>query len=215
MRHASLLALLITVGSACAGGAEGRGEHAERVEDDAVPAAPAPDPVGRGGETGESAVAPPRSVTPATRGDTIDRGEEGDHRLRGRVAVVGNVPFTRPVIQAAGRQVELTGALEPELRRLAGAEVEVRGRRARGSLPGLEAIEVMEYEVLSVDGAAPHVGRLEEGEDGSWWLNTEEGRRRLSSVPESLRQRTGARIWVIGADGADGISVRSYGIIRP
>ena len=34
-------------------------------------------------------------------------------------------------------------------------------------------------------------------------------------VPDALAQEVGAKVWVTGSSGADGVTVQSYGIIRP
>ena len=34
-------------------------------------------------------------------------------------------------------------------------------------------------------------------------------------VPDALAQEVGAKVWVTGSSGADGVAVQSYGIIRP
>ena len=33
-------------------------------------------------------------------------------------------------------------------------------------------------------------------------------------VPDALAQEVGAKVWVTGSSGADGVAVQSYGIIR-
>ena len=110
-----------------------------------------------------------------------------------------------------GSSVGLVGDLAAELARLSGAVVTVRGNEAPA--PADRGLEVTEYEVVSVNGETPSVGVLER-RDGVYWLGSDPGVR-LMGVPEALTQAVGAKVWVTGSSGADGVRVQSYGIIRP
>jgi hypothetical protein len=211
MRH-TLILFLILAGYACAPADEEADPGAHGATEQQPIAAPATEPV-RPLET-TPAEAPVSEAAEVDRRRPGAEPTEQERRVRGVVAVVGNEPFTRPAIQTPDHQVELTGELEADLRRLAGAVLEVRGSRARGTLPGQEAIVVSDYEVISIDGATPHVGRLEAA-DGGWWLAKPEYRVRLVSVSETLRAHAGSRIWVVGPEREGSVAVRSYGVISP
>ena len=79
--------------------------------------------------------------------------------------------------------------------------------------PADRGLEVTEYEVVSVNGEAPSVGVLRR-RGGAYWLGGDPGVR-LMGVPDALTQAVGAKVWVTGSSGADGVTVQSYGIIRP
>ncbi|NNF13785.1 MAG: hypothetical protein HKN72_11205 [Gemmatimonadetes bacterium] len=110
-----------------------------------------------------------------------------------------------------GETVGLTGDLLGELMRLTGAVVSVVGSSSQ-TVQG-EGVNVARYEVVSVDGETPSVGVLAEGGDGFSLEGEDE--RTLVDVPPELRSQVGAKIWVVGPDTADGLRVRSYGVIRP
>ena len=110
-----------------------------------------------------------------------------------------------------GSSVGLVGDLAAELARLSGAVVTVRGIEAPA--PASRGLDVTEYAVESVNGETPSVGVLERRE-GEYWLAGDPGIR-LMGVPDALAQAVGAKVWVTGSSGADGVTVQSYGIIRP
>ena len=110
-----------------------------------------------------------------------------------------------------GSSVGLVGDLAAELARLSGAVVTVRGNDA--AAPADRGLEVTEYEVVSVNGEPPGVGVLER-RDGVYWLGRDPGIH-LIGVPDALAQTVGAKVWVTGSSGPDGLTVQSYGIIRP
>ena len=110
-----------------------------------------------------------------------------------------------------GTSVGLVGSLAAELARLSGAVVTARGNEA--SAPADRGLEVTEYEVVSVNGETPSVGVLER-RDGDYWLEGDPGVH-LVSIPDELTQVVGAKVWVTGSSDADGVTVQSFGIIRP
>ena len=110
-----------------------------------------------------------------------------------------------------GTSVGLVGELEAELARLSGAVVSVRGTDAPA--PADRGLEVTDYEVVSINGELPSVGVLERrGEE--YWLGGDPGVH-LMGIPDALTQAVGAKVWVTGPSSADGVTVQSYGIIRP
>jgi hypothetical protein len=129
---------------------------------------------------------------------------------RGKLVITGTEPGTSVKLVGDSGQVELAGALEPELRRLAGASVVIRGA-LRGARPA-QTLEARGYEVTEIDGATPATGLLKRG-DGKLWLAGRDTLE-LAGVPEALREKEGAKIWVVGRRGGDSLEVQSYGIIR-
>lgn len=131
--------------------------------------------------------------------------------LRGHVSVssMGPQPLTTLVTDSTG-PIVLEGDLEPELRRLNGAEVEVEGQRTE--TPPNGGIDVQRYVILEIAGEAPFVGMLDASgtrltiEDGSVL--------RLDGLPDPIRANGAARIWVIGDRRENTVSVRSAGVIR-
>jgi len=74
-------------------------------------------------------------------------------------------------------------------------------------------LDVTEYVVESVNGETPSVGVLER-RDGEYWLAGDPGIH-LLGAPDALADAVGAKVWVTGPSGAEGVTVQSYGIIRP
>lgn len=131
--------------------------------------------------------------------------------IEGTVRRVGSTPFVRTVVDAGERALRVVGPLEAELRRLAGARVRATGERADDEEPG-EALRVGEYRILAVDGAEPEVGVLRASDGGGYHLETEAGDRvPLAGVPEGLRRRVGAKVWIVTGRGG---AVQMYGILR-
>lgn len=133
--------------------------------------------------------------------------------LEGRIIVTGGAPEPLTTLVMEDRSVVLSGELVPELRRLDGATVRAYGR-LEGEGPG-DAIDVVDYEILEIDGQRPRVGVLVMGEQGVA-LETEIGERfPLVGAPAGLRDRMGARVWVVGTVREGSLLLQSYGIIRP
>ncbi len=130
--------------------------------------------------------------------------------VRGRVQVTGLGPRPVATLQPdSGRSLVLEGALEPELRRLGGALVEVHGSRTE--TPPWGGIQVERYVILEIAGEPPFVGLLDASgtrltlEDGSTL--------RLEGLPEPIRSGGAARIWVTGERRAQVVAVRAAGVI--
>lgn len=128
--------------------------------------------------------------------------------LRGRVSVtsMGPRPLTTLVTDTTG-PIALEGPLEPELRRINGAYVEVEGKRTE--TPPNGGIDVERYVILEIEGEQPFVGALDPTgtrlvtEDGSTLM--------LEHLPEPIRGAT--RIWVIGERRDNVVAVRSAGVL--
>ena len=165
-------------------------------------------PARDGAETGAGAMAEDEVASQPSVRD--GEGEEIEHT--GRVVVSGSAGMAVIALQTEGGQsVGLAGELLDELTRLSGAVVAVAGPPAR-TLQG-EGVDVVRYEVVSVDGEKPVVGVLAGGE-GAFRLESAESLA-LVDVPEQLAEQVGAKIWVVGPETAEGTRVRSYGVIRP
>lgn len=123
--------------------------------------------------------------------------------LRGRVEVVGAEPATSIVLLGPGTGAVMLIGEAVAMRPLAGLEVVVSGEAegARGFRVERFAVRA-HMGVPAVDGV---LGR--EGE--SWFLRLEGGERRpLPRLPEALRGREGARVWIAGPlDAPDAFGV--------
>jgi hypothetical protein len=144
-------------------------------------------------------------------GDDIGRiGVIGPDAIEGVVRRVGNAPFTRTIVDG-GDGVVIDGPYEPELRRLAGAEVRITGRLVtEREFPG-PTLEATSYEITSVDGERPSLGMLGRDEDGFYLEMRGREIARLGSVSEALAGSTGGLIWVI-LDANGGVA--RYGVLR-
>jgi hypothetical protein len=74
------------------------------------------------------------------------------------------------------------------------------------------AIDVLEYDVVSVNSQPAYLGVLE-NRSGEWWLNRVEPLR-LTMLPAALEGQAGAKVWIAGPLGGDELRVQSYGIVR-
>ena len=130
--------------------------------------------------------------------------------LNGQVLVTGTAQIEFVTLQIdGGGAVNLSGALLPELRQLSGAMVNVQGSRTTAAPPGFDATA---YEVTSIDGQRPSVGLLQERDGGFTIAGAESVR--LTGIPDALRGRVGAKVWVVGRQTDSGLQVQSYGVIR-
>jgi hypothetical protein len=110
--------------------------------------------------------------------------------------------------QHGGAPVRLAGDLLAELERLAGGTVRVDGHW-NGAHGG--SLDVIDYELLSIAGAVPVVGVLDD-RGGSLWLRSGNGVQ-LLGAPAELREHVGARVWVVGETETGGLRLQSYGVI--
>ncbi len=174
---------------------------------------------GGGDDGGDVADETPSGGQPAADSDQAAAQEPGAdavdsvdlERLSGRVLITGTAQMESVTLQIdGGDAVNLSGVLLPELQRLSGAMVSVQGSRtAAGPREGFEATA---YEVTSIDGQRPSVGILQELDGGFTIAGAETVR--LAGVPDALRRRVGAKVWVVGRQTPSGLQVQSYGVIR-
>ncbi len=158
-------------------------------------------------ETGDSAV-----------GDTSMAAESAPAQpqievLRGRLLETGPDPMVGVTLQLeGGSSTNLIGELESELHRLSGATVAVTGRR-RTEHPTLGTFDVHSYEISSIEGVKPAVGIIE-SYDTEWFLLIGDTPVALADVPDDLKSRDGAKVWIIGERTATRLRIQSYGVIR-
>ncbi len=134
-------------------------------------------------------------------------------RLQGRLLETGPDPMVAVTLQLEdGSSVNLIGDLESELHRLSGATVAVTSRR-RTDHPTLGTFDVSRYEISSIEGVKPEVGILE-SYDTEWFLLIGDQPVALYDVPDDLKTRDGAKVWIIGERTQTWLRIQSYGIIR-
>lgn len=129
--------------------------------------------------------------------------------MQGTIQLIGTAPALQPVLKVSGLSapIAMTGLAASGLQRLEGAEIVVTGLRT-----GPRDIVVSEYVVRRMHGVQAYDGTLNaDGGSYSLTLSDGSGKKWLSSVPESLRGMSGARVWVTFADGSS--VPRSYGLI--
>ena len=159
----------------------------------------------------------PQSEMRADEDSDEDAAGVSDAPVEGVVRIVGNDPSPQVVLSvaegAATAQIALVGELRDELGRLSGVGVSVIGSAVANpqGMPA-RAIDVREYEVVSVNSEPAYLGVLE-NRDGVWWLDREKPLR-LSALPSDLEGRAGAKVWIAGPLGGDELRVQSYGIVR-
>lgn len=127
---------------------------------------------------------------------------------RGTVRRLGSEGSVRTVVQGDSAVVVL-GDYEPELARIAGAVAWVSGTPA-GSPYGA-ALNVTQYQILSVDGEVPVVGILAQDAEG-YFIRMDDGGIVRVDVSDRLATQLGAKVWVVL--GPDQVTVTRYGILR-
>jgi hypothetical protein len=129
----------------------------------------------------------------------------GADTLRGTLRITGSEPgVIFVVVDAAGRHTPLEGD-RALLERLSGLEVAVEGEAAAGV-----AFRVARVAVRAVEGVTAVDGVLAR-EGGRDVLVLHDGTRRVvARLPEPLRGRTGARVWLAGPLDGD---IDSFGVI--
>lgn len=129
--------------------------------------------------------------------------------MTGIVRIVGAAPRTRVVVESAdGTRVAVVGPESAELAQLGGAEVTVHGMPTKVEPPDTSGIVMESYEIVRVAGAKPIVGRLRR-EGSAFFVDTT----RLESLPSELAAVVGAKVWIVGRQGRDGLIVTAYGIL--
>ena len=165
----------------------------------------------RAGDAAADSVPAARPTEPAAV-KPAEQYELGMEPVRGRIMVTGSEPTVMVSLAIEGESaLYLKGQLLPELRRLSGATVEVYGARA-GTAP-MARFDVVEYEVVEIDGLKPVVGVLRES-GGAYRIASGEDETTLAAVPRELSGLVGAKVWVTGVWEGGVLRVQSYGVIR-
>jgi hypothetical protein len=85
----------------------------------------------------------------ATLGAGSLKGGKEEMEITGKIAVIGNEPFTQVSIRSEDGQVyALVGKHDQELRRLQGRRVAITGKPSEEKPRGTQAIEVKSFRVL-------------------------------------------------------------------
>ncbi|CAN5666535.1 hypothetical protein BH23GEM6_BH23GEM6_20640 [soil metagenome] len=133
-------------------------------------------------------------------------------RLVGTVRVVGSAPVNVQVVlqPESGRAMRIAGPLAPEIEKLAGARVALRGRVESAPDPMVpQQVVVESYEIISVDGQPVTMGTIE-GQVNNWTLlRTASGELvYLAGPPEQFRR--GQKVWIQGPSAR---IVQTYGVL--
>jgi hypothetical protein len=133
-------------------------------------------------------------------------GAAAGDSLLGTLRVVGSAPMNvRLTLQTATGSTTVSGPLGDELRRLAGAEVVLRGRSN-----GTDFVAT-DYRIRSVDGRPVTMGTVLSASGPYLQLRTAEGEIvYLVSPPPQIQP--GQKVWV---QGPRGVIVQSYGTVKP
>ena len=151
----------------------------------------------------------------AERRDTVPTPASGtEAAASGTISIVGSAPMNVQVVlrDVDGRVVRLVGPLEPEVRRLAGAEVAVFGPVSSTPDPIVgQQIRVTDFEVLSVDGEPALMGEIVSMDGERAQMRMRDGETvTLIGAPSEFR--VGQKVWI---QGPRSFAVQSYGVIRP
>ena len=126
---------------------------------------------------------------------------------RGVVAITGADPLTRVVLRHDdGSTTILVGPLADTLRRAAGLEARVTGRRSGDGLEGTT------FRILRMEGVPATDGHLEMEGDVAVLLTTDGRRVRFPAAPAALRRLAGRRVWIAGEAGGE---PQSWGLLEP
>ena len=139
-----------------------------------------------------------------------DTGGPEERVAEGTIRQTGGAPNVETRLETDDGSIVLVGPLAAELARAAGAVARVRGISAGDDAP--EAIQVDQYDLVSVDGLSPLVGMLDL-EEGDLALRTEDGRNvELTGGSARMREASGSKVWVTTRD--DGRSIVRWGILK-
>jgi hypothetical protein len=105
---------------------------------------------------------------------------------------------------------QLAGPLTEELRRLAGARVQVMGPTDSAGYP--PSLQATGYAVLEVDGRRPWVGELRGGAGYLWLLGPDS--LALEEPTGRLDALIGAKVWVVADTSSRPALVQSFGVLR-
>lgn len=172
--------------------------------DNVTPPTPAGNPMSlRAQARGDSMARAAAQRLVGTRGSGASAG--GD-TVRGIVTLTGVEPARQASLKSGDAMFALSGMATRALPRLEGLDIVIRGIRVSP-----RDMVVSDFIVRASRGVPAFDGRLEES-NGAWTLRLTDGsgRKRLGSLPSSLRGLSGARVWIAMSDGA---APASYGVI--
>jgi hypothetical protein len=163
---------------------------------------------------GPSRRPPERPAQSAATVPTVPVAPPEDTTAQGVVRYVGSGESAQLVLADGAVHLALVGDLAAELRRLQGAEVQVAGPALPN--PGLvppRAVRVTRYEIVSLAGGRPVVGRVDRWQ-GHVWLIRAADTLELLAAPAELASLLGAKVFVLGPVDAGRVRVVSYGVLR-
>jgi hypothetical protein len=131
--------------------------------------------------------------------------------IDGVIYLAGSDP--RPMVslkEDGGGVYQLAGPLTEELRRLAGARVQVMGPTDSAGYP--PSLQATGYAVLEVDGRRPWVGELRGGAGYLWLLGPDS--LALEEPTGRLDALIGAKVWVVADTSSRPALVQSFGVLR-
>ncbi|MDB4951142.1 MAG: hypothetical protein JWM27_3791 [Gemmatimonadetes bacterium] len=140
-----------------------------------------------------AALACARGAPPAEGGAAPASAALAGDTARGTVEEVGAEPGTSFVLHAAGGSLVRLDGDRRLLGSVVGVEVAVHGRRDPRGVLRVQGLAVRASSgVPAVDGVLARDG-------AGWVLVTEDGRRHtVAHLPEPLRAKAGARVWLAG-----------------
>ena len=162
---------------------------------------------GNAADTNPDAARRPATGKARGPGGTAPAPATATDTARGIVRIVGNEPVATLVLEttpgSAAPLLALGGEAADLLRGVAGLEVKVEGRLTTERVPsaapgGAPLFQASRFVVRASDGA-PAADGLLIVRDGDHVLRlTEGGERRIAVLPPALRDRVGARVFLVG-----------------
>lgn len=146
------------------------------------------------------------ACAPAGTASSPSPSAQSGDSIGGTLRVVGSAPMNvRLVLEGPGGNTGVAGPLADELRRLAGAEVMLTGRR-EGS-----TITATDYRIVSVNGQPATLGTVESVTGSYVQLRTAEGEL-VYLAGTSGQFQVGQKVWV---QGPRAVVVQTFGTVRP
>jgi len=154
-----------------------------------------------------TAAVPQRGQANAGTRSTAAPPTAAQDRVRGIVRLTGTVLEPVTSIETSQGTYVVRGALEPDVRALAGAVVILMGQVSTAPRP---VIDVEAYSITEIEGQPATVGTVTS--DGRALVI---GSDTVALEPPPPGLQPGSRIWVTGARSGRTVRVTSFGVIRP
>lgn len=154
-----------------------------------------------------AAAAPQRGQANAGARSTPAPPTAAQDRVRGTVRLTGTVLEPVTSVETPQGTYVVRGALEPDVRALAGAVVILMGQVSTTPRP---VIDVEAYSVAEIEGQPATVGTVTS--DGRALVI---GSDTVALEPPPAGLQPGSRIWVTGPRSGRTVRVASFGVIRP